>query len=87
MKPRIDFIQRKFEALQNASAAGFPESAALMVIAIYDMIRVQRNDLGHPREQPPKLERHEAQARLQMFGAFYETAEQVRTFLAQASSK
>jgi hypothetical protein len=53
-----------------------------MVTAMYDMIRSQRNDLGHPRAEPPSVDRQEAHARLQVFGAYYETAERVRTFLS-----
>jgi hypothetical protein len=53
-----------------------------MVTAIYDMIRMQRNDLGHPREHPPRMSQGDAHANLLMFPRYYETAEMVRRFLA-----
>ena len=81
IKPRIDFVHHKLTAIQQRGVSGFPESATLMVTAMYDMIRVQRNDLGHPRERPPLLEADEANARLQMFAGYFETAEHVRRFL------
>jgi hypothetical protein len=81
IKPRIDFVGHKLTAIQQRGISDFPESATLMVTAMYDMIRVQRNELGHPRERPPRLEADEANARLQMFAGYFETAEHVRRFL------
>ncbi len=49
-----------------------------MVSGIYNMLRVQRNDLGHPKELPPAVDREEAFARLQLFPGYYETAEKIR---------
>lgn len=82
IKPRLEYIHRKLLNLQDSRIDGFPESAPLMVTAMYDMIRAQRNDLGHPRELPPQVDRQEAHARLQIFGAYYEVAEQRRAFLS-----
>lgn len=48
---------------------------------MYDIIRAQRNDLGHPQEQPPRLDADVANGRRQMFAAYVETAEQVRSVL------
>lgn len=41
-----------------------------------------RNELGHPRETPPNIDRKDAFVNLQIFPRYYETAEQVRQFLA-----
>ena len=60
----------------------FPRMLALMVTAIYDMIRMQRNDVGHPRENPPRLTQGDAHANLLVFPRYYETAEVVRRFLS-----
>jgi hypothetical protein len=53
IKPKVDWVRAKIDALQSARTYGFPENANIMVIAIYDFIRQQRNELGHPRERPP----------------------------------
>ena len=53
-----------------------------MVTVIYDMIRTQRNELGHPRERPPQLSCDDVFANIQVFPTYYETAETVRQFLA-----
>jgi hypothetical protein len=53
-----------------------------MLVAIYDLMRCQRNELGHPREVPPNIGRQDAFVNLQIFPRYYEIAEEVRTFLA-----
>jgi hypothetical protein len=82
MKPKLNWLHPKIQQLQEAGLAGFPENAALAVTVVYDLIRNQRNDLGHPRETPPKVTVDEAFTNLQIFPAYYETAEKVRTFLS-----
>ena len=53
-----------------------------MVVAIYDLIRQQRNELGHPREDPPQLTRDDMLGGLQSFIRYCETAGELRTCLA-----
>jgi hypothetical protein len=82
MKPKLDWLHPKILQLQGAGLQGFPENAALAVTVVYDLIRNQRNDLGHPRETPPKVTVDEAFTNLQIFPSYYETAEKVRAFLS-----
>jgi hypothetical protein len=82
MKPKLDWVRAKIDVLQVARTAGFPENAGIMVVAMYDLIRQQRNELGHPRENPPVLTRDDVLGNLQVFVRYYETAEMVRSFLA-----
>lgn len=81
MKPKMDWVHRKIQSVQDGRSQGFPDNATVMVTAIYDLLRVQRNDLGHPRETPPSISREDAFVNLQIFPRYYETAETVRTFL------
>lgn len=83
MKPKLDWVNQKFQFIQDQRKRfpAFPENATLMIIAMYNYIRLQRNDLGHPRESPPSVRKEEAFANLQIFPNYYETAEAVRTFL------
>lgn len=82
MKPKLDWVQNKIQQIQKQAPAGFPENASIMLIAIYDLMRCQRNELGHPREAPPKVDRRDAFVNLQIFPRYYEIAEQVRSVLA-----
>ena len=80
---QVDWVHAKLRAIQDHRPRydAFPENTAVMVTAIYDMIRLQRNELGHPREQPPQQRRGDVQANLLIFPRYYETAENVRLFL------
>jgi hypothetical protein len=85
MKPKVDWVHDKLRRLQDVRPRlnGLPENATLMVTAIYDLIRGQRNDLGHPRDLPPRLSRGDSNANLIIFPRYYETAEKLREFLSR----
>lgn len=82
MKPKLDWVHTKIQQIQKQALSGFPDNATIMLVAIYDLMRCQRNELGHPRETPPNIERQDAFVNLQIFPRYYEIAEEVRTFLA-----
>ena len=79
MKPKLDWVRHRFEAIRGPR---FPDNAGVMVGTVYDLLRLQRNDLGHPRETPPSISRSDAFVNLQVFPRYYVLAEQVRAYLA-----
>lgn len=81
MKPKLDWVHEKIQKIQKARPAGFPDNATIMTMAIYDLLRRQRNDLGHPREDPPAVKRADAFVNLQIFPRYFELAEEVCSFL------
>ena len=86
IKPKQDFIHSKIQSICDQPEhrkKGFPENAPMTVTGIYDMLRRQRNDLGHPREDPPSPDREDAQLYLQLFLRYYETTEVVRKYLTE----
>lgn len=87
MKPKLDWVHRKLQDLdaQRPRLQGLPESAPIMITAIYDLLRQQRNDLGHPRDTPPSISRDPLEANLRVFASFYRVAEELRDFLANHS--
>jgi hypothetical protein len=85
MKPKLDWVHKKIQEIQDKGIRGFPDNATLMVTAMYDLIRCQRNELGHPRKTPPNVTKEDAFVNLQIFPRYYETAEVVRDFLATNS--
>ena len=82
MKPKLDWVQDKIQRIQEQRVVGFPDNATLMVTAIYDLIRCQRNEFGHPRDIPPNVTKEDAFVNLQIFPRYYDTSEAVRRFLA-----
>ena len=82
MKPKLDWVHTKIQEIQKRAPSGFPDNATIMLVAIYDLMRCQRNELGHPRETPPHVKREDAFVNLQIFPRYYEIAEEVRGFLS-----
>lgn len=85
VKPKLDWVHSKLLQVQGTKGSGLPDNSTLTVTAIYQLLRSQRNDLGHPRDMPPTVEREDVFANLQIFPRFYETAEQLRAYLATNS--
>lgn len=81
MKPKLDWVQNKIQRIQKQPSNSLPENATIMIVAIYDLMRCQRNELGHPREAPPRVNREDAFVNLQIFPRYYEIAEETRKFL------
>ena len=54
MKPKLDWVHTKIQQIQKQARPGFPDNATIMLVAIYDLMRCQRNELGHPREDSAK---------------------------------
>jgi hypothetical protein len=83
VRKRLDWVHSKLRKIEDSKRPpDYPDRASVMIIAIYELMRAQRNDLGHPREDPPKPTREDANAHLQIFPTYYSTAEALRAFLA-----
>lgn len=84
VKPKMDWLSDKLRRVQTPKRpAGFPDDADIQLLGIYNLIRCQRNDVGHPRPAPPTVSRDQALGYLRLFPAYYATAEALRDFLAQ----
>jgi hypothetical protein len=85
MKPKQDRIERTLLSVNRNDIPGFPDNVSTMLFGIYDLLRVQRNELGHPQELPPSINRWDAHARLVVFSSYYVTAEKIRDCLRRHS--
>jgi hypothetical protein len=82
MKPKLDWVIDKLRQIQTPKRPpDLPEDVDIKVPGIYNLIRYQRNELGHPREAPPTVTRDDAYGYLRIFPSYYATAEKVRAFL------
>lgn len=85
MKPKLDWVHKKLLAVQKSAPSGFPDNAIIATTAIYDLLRCQRNDLGHPQPKPPALLPEQVLDYLLVFPGFYATVESVRSVLVNAT--
>jgi hypothetical protein len=77
MKPKLDWISHKFQVARKT----LPDGSELMVLGVYNLVRLQRNELGHPQGSPPRVSRIDARAFLQMFPPFFTKAQELRAHL------
>lgn len=84
MKPKLDWVSDKLRQIQNPKRPpDLPEDMDIKIPGIFNLIRCQRNDVGHPRPSPPSVTRDDAYGYLRLFPSYYATAEKVREFLAK----
>ncbi|OGW72185.1 MAG: hypothetical protein A2Y02_00010 [Omnitrophica bacterium GWA2_52_12] len=81
IKPKMDWIFKKVEELQRRTPKPFPDNVTIMLVSIFDFIRNQRNDLGHPRETPPKVSRDDAYVNLRIFPGYAKMGNLIVDFL------
>jgi hypothetical protein len=83
IKPKLDWVVAKFQRISTPKRpADWPDDADIQLTGIFNLIRCQRNDVGHPREKPPSVSRDVAFGYLRIFPSYYATAERVRDYLS-----
>jgi len=71
VKPRHRWIVDKYLNLPgDIRRKQLPESLDITLISLYELIRRQRNELGHPQENPPAVDREQAFIFFRMFPGF-----------------
>jgi hypothetical protein len=84
MKRKLDWVSDKIRQIQTPKRPpDLPEDVDIKIPGIFNLIRCQRNDIGHPRPSPPTVTRDDAYGYLRLFPSYYATAEKVREFLSQ----
>jgi len=82
MKPKMDWVLNKVGVIQSATPRPLPDNVNIMLATIFDFIRCQRNNLGHPQENPPKVTRDDAYVNLRIFPNYYKMVMQVIDYLS-----
>lgn len=81
IKPKEDWVLNKIELIQGARPKPLPDNVNVMLTVIFDFIRSQRNNLGHPQETPPTVTREDAFVNLRLFPRYYKMLNQVVEYL------
>ena len=85
MKPKMDLFLDKIQKLQQGSPRPLPDNVNIMLCTIYDFIRCQRNDLGHPQDTLPYVTREDAYVNLRICPSYCEMANQVIIYFQKNS--
>lgn len=76
VKLRHRWVVQKYQSLPAAiRREQLPESLDLTLTSLYDLIRRQRNEIGHPQDKPPGLSREEAFIFFRVFPGFVSDAQ------------
>lgn len=81
MKPKMDWASNKIEALQQHRPRPLPDDVTIMLTGIFNFIRCQRNELGHPQDTPPNITREDAFVYLRLFPRYCKTVTQIIGYL------
>ena len=81
VKPKHRWVVDKYQALPASDRkAKLPESLDITLTSLYELIRRQRNELGHPSERMPAIGRELAFVHFRLFPAFIEDVEAFATY-------
>lgn len=76
VKPKHRWIVDKYAALPSEVRRDhLPQSLDVTLTSLYDLIRRQRNELGHPQEDPPAIDRELSFTYFKLFPTFIKDVE------------
>lgn len=70
VKAKHRWLSDKHESLPRSVKSQLPESLDITLNSLYDLIRRQRNELGHPQAKLPNIDRNKAFMFLTLFPTF-----------------
>ena len=68
--PKHRWLTDKIAGLPREIQRQLPENLYMTISTLYDLIRKQRNDLGHPREESPTVDREMAFTTFRLFPTY-----------------
>ena len=78
---KLDFVRKKIEYLMSQKGNNFPQIQITNLVGVFEFIRVQRNDIGHPQDKLQKPERDDVYVNLRIFPQYCKTLEEIKNYL------
>ena len=76
VRPKHRWVVEKYNSLpREARRVMLPESLDVTLTSLYELIRRQRNELGHPQEELPTIDREQAFMFFKLFPTFIQNTE------------
>jgi hypothetical protein len=69
ISPQHAWVMARFDSIPRADKAALPESVAMNLRSLLTLIRLERNELGHPQLAPPAVTREQAYLYLSLYPA------------------
>ncbi len=81
MIAKFTFVRDKIEVFMKKNRRALPEDTIITLLGVFDLIRRERNDIGHPQNNLPTLTRDQVFIFMRMFPHYYKTVQAVEGFL------
>ena len=81
MLAKFEFVRKKIELLMSKKGNNFPKIQLTNLLGIFEFIRVQRNDIGHPQDNLQVPARDDVYVNLRIFPQYCKTVEEVKKYL------
>ncbi|NVM55473.1 MAG: hypothetical protein HWN66_17330 [Candidatus Helarchaeota archaeon] len=78
---KLVWFQSKIESIMNKDKKALPKNTKTALSGIFDFIRMQRNDIGHPQDDLYIPTRDDVFVNLRLFPKYCETANAVEEYL------
>jgi hypothetical protein len=81
MIAKFEFVRDKLEMIMQIKKGVLPPNTVITLLGVFELIRSQRNDIGHPQETMPVLTKDQVFVYMRMFPQYCSTAEVVESYL------
>ena len=83
MVAKLNYVRDKIEQVVKNKKGALPEDTMITMLSIFDLVRRQRNDVGHPQEEIPVLTRDQVFIYLRVFPHYCRTIQAVEDYLSK----
>ena len=84
MIAKLIYVREKIERIMKEQKGSLPEDTIITMLSLSDLIRRQRNDVGHPQQDMPILNRDQVFIYLKMFPHYCKTIQAVEDYLSSS---
>lgn len=81
MVAKFNFVRDKIDLALKKDKKKLPETTVITFLSLFDLVRIQRNDIGHPQETFPSLTHDGVFVYLKMFPEYCKTLNEVKLYL------
>jgi len=81
MVAKFEFVRDKIEEIMKNAKHALPDNTTIILLSVFDLIRAERNDVGHPQGNLPNLTRDQVFVYMRMFPQYCKTVQEVEHYL------
>lgn len=81
MVAKFKFVRDKIEEVMKNAKQALPDNTIIVLLSVFDLVRTERNDVGHPQGDLPNLTRDQVFVYMRMFPQYCLTVQEVESYL------